>query len=87
MARLKRWESPRRQGRNYKGKGGSARSRQLKKQQNLLRKKLKSNALENPSTGKSKQNDFPVLLWEESASSQFSRVMPSEPCLFLGKTL
>ncbi|TRV17946.1 MAG: hypothetical protein EWV40_18040 [Microcystis flos-aquae Mf_WU_F_19750830_S460] len=29
--RLKRWESPRRQGRNDKGKGGSARQRQLKK--------------------------------------------------------
>lgn len=41
MARMKRWESPRRQGRNHKGKGGSARAKQLKKQQNLLRKKLK----------------------------------------------
>ena len=39
--RLKRWESPRRQGRNDKGKGGSARQRQLKKQQQMLRKKLK----------------------------------------------
>lgn len=39
--RLKRWESPRRQGRNDKGKGGSARARQLKKQQQMLRKKLK----------------------------------------------
>jgi hypothetical protein len=41
--RLKRWESPRRQGRNEKGKGGSARQRQLKKQQQMLRKKLKDN--------------------------------------------
>lgn len=39
--RLKRWESPRRQGRNDKGKGGAARMRQLKKQQQMLRKKLK----------------------------------------------
>jgi hypothetical protein len=39
--RLKSWESPRRQGRNDKGKGGSARARQLKKQQQMLRKKLK----------------------------------------------
>ncbi|MEQ8995085.1 MAG: hypothetical protein RID53_01105 [Coleofasciculus sp. B1-GNL1-01] len=39
--RLKRWESPRRQGRNDKGKGGSARARQLKKQRQMLRKKLK----------------------------------------------
>ena len=38
--RLKRWESPRRQGRNGKGKGGSARARQLKKQTQMLRKKL-----------------------------------------------
>ena len=39
--RLKRWESPRREGRNHKGKGGSARQRQLKKQQQVLRNKLK----------------------------------------------
>lgn len=41
--RLKRWESPRRQGRNDKGKGGAARKRQLKKRQQMLRKKLKEN--------------------------------------------
>ncbi len=42
MARqLKRWESPRKEGRNNKGRGGSARARQLKKQQQMLRKKLK----------------------------------------------
>jgi len=39
--RLKRWESPRRQGRNDKGKGGSARKRQPNKQQQMLRKRLK----------------------------------------------
>jgi len=39
--RLKSWESPRRQGRNDKGKGGSARARQLKKQTQTLRRKLK----------------------------------------------
>jgi hypothetical protein len=39
--RLKRWESPRREGRNDKGRGGYARQRQLKKQQQMLRKKLK----------------------------------------------
>lgn len=38
---IKRWESPRRQGRNDKGKGGAARKRQLKKQQQMLRKRLK----------------------------------------------
>lgn len=39
--RLKRWESPRREGRNDKGRGGSARQRQLKKQAQMLRKRLK----------------------------------------------
>ena len=38
---LKRWESPRKEGRNDKGKGGSARRRQLKKQTQMLRNKLK----------------------------------------------
>jgi len=39
--RLKRWESPRKEGRNDKGRGGSARKRQLKKQRQMLRQKLK----------------------------------------------
>jgi len=43
---LKRWESPRKEGRNHKGKGGSARQRQLKKQQNRLRQKLKAKGRE-----------------------------------------
>ena len=44
MARqLKRWESPRKEGRNDKGKGGSARQRQVKKQMQMLRRKLKEN--------------------------------------------
>jgi hypothetical protein len=51
---LKRWESPRREGRNHKGKGGSARKRQLKKQQNQLRQRLKGQGGEN--------NLFPILL-------------------------
>ncbi|MBE9052585.1 hypothetical protein IQ243_19595 [Nostocales cyanobacterium LEGE 11386] len=41
--RLKRWESPRREGRNDKGRGGSARKRQLKKQRQMLRQQLKEN--------------------------------------------
>jgi hypothetical protein len=41
--RLKRWESPRKEGRNDKGRGGSARQRQLKKQRQMLRKRLKEN--------------------------------------------
>ncbi|WP_439638014.1 hypothetical protein [Spirulina sp.] len=41
--RLKRWESPRRRGRNHKGSGGSARQRQIKKQHKLWMKRLKAN--------------------------------------------
>lgn len=41
MTRLKRWESPRREGRNAKGRGGSARQRQKRKQIQVLRQKLK----------------------------------------------
>ncbi|MBW4484331.1 MAG: hypothetical protein KME14_17475 [Tildeniella torsiva UHER 1998/13D] len=37
---LKRWESPRKPGRNDKGRGGSARQRQLQKRQQTLRKHL-----------------------------------------------
>lgn len=45
--RLKRWESPRRQGRNDKGRGGAARQRQLKKREKRLRKTLKAQAQKN----------------------------------------
>ncbi len=38
---LKRWESPRREGRNAKGKGGSARQRQIRKKFQNLRQRLK----------------------------------------------
>ncbi len=51
--RLKRWESPRREGRNDKGRGGSARQRQLKKQRQMLRKRLKEgNNLDNRKNNK-----------------------------------
>ena len=51
--RLKRWESPRREGRNNKGKGGSARQRQLKKKQQMLRRKLTEDNI----NGKYKKSD------------------------------
>lgn len=62
--RLKRWESPRREGRNDKGKGGSARKRQLKKQRQMLRQKLKeANKQNNQSNGKNREEKFfPVFL-------------------------
>jgi len=65
VQRLKRWESPRRQGRNNKGKGGSARQRQLKKQQQMLRKKLKENAEDKPKNRQEREgreiNLFPFI--------------------------
>jgi hypothetical protein len=43
--RLKSWESPRKEGRNEKGMGGSARARQLRKQTQLLRRNLKGDSI------------------------------------------
>ncbi|MEA5516927.1 hypothetical protein [Nodularia sp. UHCC 0506] len=58
---LKRWESPRREGRNDKGRGGSARKRQLKKQRQMLRQKLKQGNEPNNNTnyGKREENILP----------------------------
>ena len=41
--RLKRWESPRREGRNDKGKKSPVRQRQIKAATQALRRKLKEN--------------------------------------------
>jgi hypothetical protein len=67
--RLKRWESPRRQGRNDKGKGGSARARQLKKRQQMLRKKLEEgqnaddqNNQKNKERGR-ESSSLPLFFW------------------------
>ncbi|PZO43424.1 MAG: hypothetical protein DCF19_05635 [Pseudanabaena frigida] len=49
--RLKRWESPRKEGRNNKGKGGSARQRQKKKQFQMLRQKLKAQTKRDAASG------------------------------------
>lgn len=57
--KLKRWESPRYEGRNNKGRGGSARYRQIRKQQQLLRKKLKQeNNGENKKNGNRSSHSF-----------------------------
>lgn len=45
--RLKRWESPRKEGRNQKGKGGTARARQLKKHTQMMRQRLKEDNKDN----------------------------------------
>jgi hypothetical protein len=55
--RLKRWESPRKEGRNDKGKGGSARQRQLKKRTQMLRQKLKDRGNDNNGQGQHKKGE------------------------------
>ena len=63
--RLKRWESPRKPGRNSKGRGGSARRRQQKKQMQMLRQRLKQqNIGESPNkpTPKGGANNAPPFL-------------------------
>ena len=63
--RLKRWESPRKEGRNDKGRGGSARKRQLKKQRQMLRQKLKEGNKPDEIKNNRKREDkliFPLFL-------------------------
>lgn len=58
MARqLKRWESPRREGRNDKGRGGAARQRQKKKQFQALRQKLKERSPDSNTPDFNSQSD------------------------------
>jgi hypothetical protein len=70
--RLKRWESPRREGRNDKGRGGAARARQLKKQAQMMRQKLKSDSkAENSKNNRNKEgqenkNSAPLLFGNRS---------------------
>jgi hypothetical protein len=60
--RLKSWESPRNEGRNNKGKGGSARQRQLKKRTQMLRQKLKDQSNGNDaSQGQNKKERIMIL--------------------------
>ena len=60
--RLKRWESPRREGRNDKGRGGSARARQLKKQMQMLRQRLKeSDSSENNRKQREEKSILPSI--------------------------
>ncbi|MBD2205074.1 hypothetical protein H6G33_22955 [Calothrix sp. FACHB-1219] len=70
--RLKRWESPRREGRNDKGKGGSARKRQLKKQRQMLRQKLKQENKADDTKNNGNREDksifsFFILIQEEKS--------------------
>lgn len=64
--RLKSWESPRRQGRNDKGRGGSARARQLRKQQQMLRKKLKDQGTTENNKNKERGDEkFPLFFYAQ----------------------
>lgn len=56
--RLKSWESPRHEGRNHKGRGGSAKQRQYMKRQKQLRKRLQAGI--NGSVTKSSPNSTRV---------------------------
>lgn len=76
--RLKRWESPRREGRNHKGKGGSARQRQLKKQTQILRQRLKGEQ------GKKEKSFFSLFFGVEykhpsSFNPVVARFLPCHP--------
>jgi hypothetical protein len=74
MARqLKRWESPRREGRNDKGKGGSARQRQLRKKFQVLRQKLKDQPNEpNTDRNPNKPQDKPDHQKQRGGSAKAS---------------
>ena len=60
MTRLKRWESPRKLGRNHKGRGGSAKQRQQRKRLQCLRKRLKPNSKQD--SGLREVNDLSFLV-------------------------
>ncbi|XGV96155.1 MAG: hypothetical protein ACAF41_25890 [Leptolyngbya sp. BL-A-14] len=62
--RLKRWESPRREGRNDKGKGGSARQRQRRKQFQALRQKLKDQS-DNQNQNRGGNHASPIFLFAQ----------------------
>ncbi len=73
--RLKRWESPRKEGRNDKGRGGSARKRQLKKQRQMLRQRLKEANKPNNRAGEDKfifPLFFGILFQKKIKFSDFS---------------
>lgn len=73
--RLKRWESPRKPGRNAKGRGGAARQRQLKKQHKRFLKQLKrhSDRAQSQATNPQKsikKDDLRVILFYAFCSTK-----------------
>lgn len=61
---LKRWESPRRSGRNHKGQGGAARARQIKKQHRQMLKRLKANELSQAETYPQGEANLSLSFWD-----------------------
>gem|GEM_PF-803199 len=59
---LKRWESPRRKGRNDKGRGGAARQRQLQKRNQTLRQKLKDSSAKSNQSERGEGHSSPLLV-------------------------
>ena len=60
VERLKRWESPRKQGCNNKGKGGSARAKQLRKREQMLKAKLNKSKGDRAKKG----GNIPSFFWQ-----------------------
>lgn len=76
---LKRWESPRKPGRNDKGRGGTARQRQLQKRQQTLRKHLIGRSpsdQKNTNLGESSAPLFAVYLRAALEPSQSAALLP-----------
>ncbi|MBE9201942.1 MULTISPECIES: hypothetical protein [unclassified Nodularia (in: cyanobacteria)] len=73
---IKRWESPRREGRNDKGRGGSARKRQLKKQRQMLRQRLKdaNKPNNNKNYGLGEEKNLPPFLYPVYTQVELERV-------------
>ena len=85
--RLKRWESPRREGRNDKGRGGSARARQLKKQTQMLRRRLKEGGEQSPNTEKNKRQGEETLILPPDFFGTLSTFSYGSEQLYVAKRL
>ena len=63
VERLKSWESPRKRGRNNKGKGGCARARQLRKREQMMRQTLKKNSEQKPQGDRQREREIILPLF------------------------
>jgi hypothetical protein len=80
--RMKRWESPRREGRNDKGKKNPARQRQIKKQTQALRLKLKGGDWRNqPGKSKDQPQNQSNNQTQGSRDRGFPAFLPHQPDL------